>query len=270
MSGNMSGNTHNASTPSQPAGVAVTPGSRLYETERAVAEYLEFHYGPTALGVANFPAAAIAEVAGRLRGTDRGLDVGCAVGRASFELARLVGRVDAIDFSASFIDACRRVQSEPVVDYEVVIEGSLTEPRRIDLASLGLAEVRQRVHFAEGDACRLDPSLSGYDVVFAGNLIDRLYDPAAFLEGLGGRLQPGGLLVITSPYTWLADYTPPDRWLGGRVVDGRPRRTLEGIGLCLGDRFDLEARCDLPFVIRETARKHQHTFAEVSCWRKAD
>ena len=99
----------------------------------------------------------------------------------------------------------------------------------------------------------------------AGNLIDRLYEPAAFLREIVSRMVPGGLLVITSPYTWLEDYTPVDRWLGGRPDGGK---TLDGMRQVLADSCDLVGCEDIPFVIRETARKHQHTVAEASFWRK--
>jgi putative 4-mercaptohistidine N1-methyltranferase len=120
----------------------------------------------------------------------------------------------------------------------------------------------------QGDACNLKAIYTGYDVVFAGNLIDRLYDPAVFLGEIATRVVPEGLLVITSPYTWLEEYTPKEKWLGGRREHGEPLTTFAGLERCLADRFILLARSDIPFVIRETARKHQHTIAEMTVWRK--
>ena len=104
--------------------------------------------------------------------------------------------------------------------------------------------------------------------MFAGNLIDRLYDPALFLREIAGRILPGGLLVITSPYTWLEEYTPKDKWLGGRREHGEPLGTFEGLSRCLSAGFTFVDRSDIPFVIRETARKHQHTIAEMTVWRR--
>jgi hypothetical protein len=74
--------------------------------------------------------------------------------------------------------------------------------------------------------------------------------------------------VITSPYTWLEDYTPKAKWIGGRREHGEPLSTLEGLARSLGPRFSLQHREDIPFVIRETARKHQHTVAEMTVWRR--
>ena len=153
--------------------------------------------------------------------------------------------------------------------YEVPLEGELTVGRALALEKLGLMDAGSRVSFMQGDACNLKPIYTGYDVVFAGNLIDRLYDPALFLADIAPRVLPGGLLVITSPYTWLEDYTQKSKWLGGRREHGKPLTTFDGLSRSLAGRFTLVARTDIPFVIRETARKHQHTIAELTVWRKA-
>ena len=249
---------------------AITEGSKIYETDQSVTQYLEFHYGPEALGVRNFPVACIDRAMQHSAGhnRERCLDIGCSVGRSSFELAQYFAHVDAIDFSARFIQAGVRLQQGEQVLYEIQTEGDLTTSRAISLQSLGLDQVGNRVGFMQGDACNLKPQYSDYDLVFAGNLIDRLYDPTLFLRGISSRLLPGGHLVITSPYTWLEEYTQKSHWLGGRREHGEPLTTFEGLERLLSETFTLVAREDLPFVIRETARKHQHTIAEMTVWRK--
>jgi hypothetical protein len=44
---------------------------------------------------------------------------------------------------------------------------------------------RERIKFEVGNACELDKSLGKFNLIFGGNLIDRLYDPAAFLLQIG-------------------------------------------------------------------------------------
>jgi 5-histidylcysteine sulfoxide synthase/putative 4-mercaptohistidine N1-methyltranferase len=262
---------------------AVTTGSRLYETDQLVTQYLEFHYFdaatggrettsglPTVLGVPNFPRACVAAAMPHVPADRRGrcLDIGCSVGRSAFEFARHFAHVDAIDFSARFIQSGVRLQQGDELHYEIPTEGDLTVPRAISLAGLGLGDAGSRVLFMQGDACNLKAIYTGYDLVFAGNLIDRLYDPALFLREVAGRILPAGLLVITSPYTWLEEYTPKDKWLGGRREHGEPLTSFAGLERCLASGFSLVARSDIPFVIRETARKHQHTIAEMTVWRR--
>ena len=145
----------------------------------------------------------------------------------------------------------------------------LERHRRVDLGALGLAERRHKVEFRQGDAHNLKPVFTGYDLILAANLLDRLYDPARWLAGVHERLNPGGLLVITSPYTWLEEFTPRDKWLGGMKIDGENVTTLDGLHAALDGRFQPvgEPR-DVPFVIRETARKFQHTVAQMTVWQR--
>ncbi|MBL3278667.1 methyltransferase domain-containing protein, partial [Klebsiella pneumoniae] len=76
-----------------------------YESDRQLSEYAEFHYGDEYFGVPNFPKA-LADIAIEAMGgrpARRALDLGCATGRASFELARHFDHVTGVDFSARFI-----------------------------------------------------------------------------------------------------------------------------------------------------------------------
>ena len=249
---------------------SVTEGSKLYETDVLVTQYLDFHYGPEALGVPNFPRACAVEVLPLLPADRRRrcLDIGCSVGRSALEFARAFEHVDAIDFSARFIQSGVRLQEGGEIHYEVPTEGELTVARSVALEKLGLGSLRTQVAFMQGDACNLKSLYTGYDLVFAGNLVDRLYDPAMFLDAIGDRVLPGGLLVITSPYTWLEEYTPKSKWLGGRREHGEALTTFAGIARALDGGFDLVHRTDVPFVIRETARKHQHSIADLTVWRR--
>ena len=254
----------------EPGNEAVTEGSRLYETDQLVTQYLEFHYGESAFGVPNFPRACVEQTMPHVAPDRRGrcLDIGCSVGRSALEFARFFAHVDGIDFSARFIQSGVRLQQGDEVLYEVPTEGELTVSRSISLDRLGLEQTAGRVQFMQGDACNLKEIYTGYDLVFAGNLIDRLYEPQLFLDAIAGRLLPGGLLVITSPYTWLEEYTPKAKWLGGIREAGEPLSTFAGLVRSLEPSFDLVHRADIPFVIRETARKHQHTIAEMTVWRR--
>ena len=249
---------------------AVAPNV-YYESDRQLAEYAEFHYGDECLGVANFPCALarIAIAAMDRRPARRALDLGCATGRASFELARHFAHVTGVDFSARFINAGVQLRDTGELRYIRTEEGELVSYQTRTLAALDLAAVAGRVDFVQGDACNLKSVLTGYDLILAANLIDRLYDPRAFLDHIHERLLPGGVLMLSSPYTWLEEHTPRERWLGGFKQDGETRTTLDALKEILAPHFRmLGAPRDVPFVIRETRRKHQHTLAEVTLWER--
>ncbi len=255
------------------------PKVNIYESDQSVSQYIEFHYGESHFDVPNFPVACIEaitqyrQLADGKPGHKRALDLGCATGRSSFELARHFDHVDALDFSARLIEAPSHLQKTGAQRYVISNEGELVSYKEIRLSDFeGYEEIKDKVDFMQGDACNLAAKYDDYDLVFAGNLIDRLYDPALFLTQIKKRIRPGGLLVLTSPYTWLEEFTPRDKWLGGFKADtGENFTTLEGIKEALAPEFEMIGTPrDIPFTIRETARKFQRTNAEMSVWQKEE
>ena len=257
--------------------VSDTPPPRpasAYETDTLVAQYCEFHYGDEAFGVPNFPKA-LAELAVEAHGRhgngrfERALDMGCATGRATFELARSFDRVTGIDYSARFIQIGARLAETGLLRYAIPDEGELSSYHERRLEALGLAATAGRVEFWQADACNLKEIFTGFDLILAANLIDRLYSPRLFLGEMANRLNAGGLLVLASPYTWLEEHTKRSEWIGGFKKDGESYTTLDGLKDLLLPRFELvQGPQAVPFVIRETRRKHQHTLSEVTVWRR--
>jgi 5-histidylcysteine sulfoxide synthase/putative 4-mercaptohistidine N1-methyltranferase len=247
------------------------PEVPVYESDAAISQYCDFHYGPGHFGVGNFPAAvaelAVQAMAGRpLR---RALDIGCAVGRSSFALARHCPEVTGLDFSARFIQVGVHLREQGSFSYTLVEEGELLSYHTARLADLDLAATAGRVQFFQADACNLKPLYRDYDLVVAANLIDRLYQPRKFLQEIPKRIVSGGILVLTSPYTWLAEHTPREEWLGGFKRNGENFTTLDALRELLAPHFRLlQEPLDQPFVIRETARKYQHSLAQVTLWER--
>ena len=242
----------------------------FYESDRAVAEYLLFHYGegefavpPGAEETLSFPARCAAFF-GPLPEGARALDLGCAVGRSTFELALRADGVLGIDYSARFIEAAETLRLRGEIAVDVADEGELT--RRVVLRRPAVHP--DRVAFRRGDALALPDFPEPFDAVLAANLIDRLADPAKFLARLPALVKPGGQLVLTSPYTWLEEFTPRDKWLGGFLRDGVPVRTRQTLEKTLSPDFELVLAADLPFLLREHARKHQWSIAEATLWRR--
>ena len=245
--------------------------SSHYETDKLMSEYAEFHYGDSYFDVPNFPAALakLAIAAMGNRPAHKALDLGCASGRATFELARHFDHVTGVDFSARFINQGVQLIQQGLLRYTLTDEGDLVFYKERSLAGLGLENVKNKVEFFQGDACNLKSILTGYDLILAANLIDRLYDPTKFLANVHERINLGGLLLIASPYTWLEEHTKKEAWIGGYKRDGESFTTLDGLKMILGNHFKLiQGPQTVPFVIRETRRKFQHTLSEVTIWEK--
>jgi 5-histidylcysteine sulfoxide synthase/putative 4-mercaptohistidine N1-methyltranferase len=251
--------------------VEVALPKTYYESNQLLSEYAEFHFGETWHGVENFPKALadIALEAIKGKPTRRALDLGCACGRASFELARQFDEVDGIDFSVNFTRLAAKMAQQGEVRYARVEEGELVSYHTRTLQELGLEAYASRVGFHQGDACNLEPQFTSYDLVLAANLIDRLYQPSLFLADMAQRVNDGGLLIIASPYTWLEEHTPKEEWIGGYKKDGENYSTLDGLKDQLSSHFRLVGKPrKVPFVIRETQHKFQHTLSELTVWER--
>ena len=213
-------------------------------------------------GVTNFPSACARLLLSQATNKpQRALDLGCAVGRSTFELARKVPHVVGIDYSRSFIRAAQQLQKKGKLPFNLLEEGKRS---RRSLALAPAKNLRQRVSFLSGDALRLPKNLGTFDLLLAANLIDRLPHPERFLSHvLPSLVNSGGKVLLTSPYTWKTEYTPSTRWLAHPSADSFS--TLQKL---LRPSFRLTHRSDLPFLLRETRRKFQYTFADATIWQR--
>jgi len=256
--------------------------SQVYEDPQILNEYLLLHYGaaeeqmPYAFGprdAVEFPARCARWLLDAAREydvpTDRALEVGCAVGRASFELAREYREVLGVDLSRAFIDAADTLRRQGELPYFRKDEGQLGAMRN---AMVDPAIDRNRVSFRQADACSLPAELTDFDAVLLANLLCRLPSPRALLGRLGGPrglVKPGGLLAIFSPYSWLEPFTPPEAWLGGYERDGKAIGSAAALGEFLRtEGFERLREADEPLIIREHARKYQYIVTHAMLWRR--
>lgn len=242
----------------------------VYETDESISQYCEFHYGAENFGVKNFPKNSVDVLKPYLKNINKSkaLDLGCSVGRSTFELANIFDDVLGIDFSANFINVGIKLKKYEALTFKVATEGALFDEKTVSLKEMELEDNKNNVTFMQGDACNLKELYTGYDLIFCSNLIDRLYYPQKFLDDIPYRVNKEGLLVLLSPYTWLEDYTPKANWLGGYLEDNKEVRTLDTLKSNLEGEFELIDTLDVPFVIKETNRKYQHTISQMSIWKR--
>lgn len=245
---------------------------RTYESEPLLGQYLSLHFGTAKELLAGLQPAVEADVVLLASALDfprrcgeamvafgekvqspfgRALDLGCAVGRSTFEMARRWRHVIGVDISASFIAAAQAMQAERHMEYTCKIEGDVQQSM---LATLGSNVDTSRVEFLVGDACALPAGVGEVDAVLAANLLCRVPDPAACLCEISRVLAPGGLLMLTSPFTWLEEYTARECWVGGRNPELRSASELKR---ALEREFEVVAEDQMLMAIRETARKFQ-------------
>jgi len=260
---------------------------RVYETDKAVQEYLLFHFGadrdilPYGSDIAPTSALHFAErtadramelwfrEAGAGAPAPRAFDVGCAVGGSAFALSAQCASVLGLDFSHRFVETAEQLRRGASLPYRFTVEGDITA----SATATAPAEAKcSRIRFVQGDACNLPSAedLGGpFHIVHAANLLCRLPDPMRFLSRLPALTTADALVVFISPFSWLPQYTPKDKWLGGTVSAGsavHSRDTLVSVMADLG--FKLVHEEDTPFLIREHARKFQWGCSRLTAFKR--
>ena len=97
---------------------------------------------------------------------DRALDIGCAVGRASFELASHFGEVIGIDYSQQFVNTCNKLKELGRLDYEMLVEGKLTS-KHVAVVPEGLVSLNDTFHIL----------LTGFRLLNQGSLLSGAQEP---------------------------------------------------------------------------------------------
>lgn len=264
----------------QDIGMALKKGDK-YDLDTVVDQYLLFHFGSDAdqrdeaiansVGhptVGNLIQRTVELVNEYTTGNSSVLDLGCAVGRQSFELARDFDKVIGLDYSDAFIDVCNAIKDQGALTYtrrDTGRHGKKLEARVPDDVDAS------RVLFIQGDASRLraaeELAANGpFDALLLSNLLCRLSSPKDCLQQFTSSdryIKSGGILVIASPNTWIDEFTDPDEFLDGADSEA----TLAAIGEHLPGFTRLHAE-DLPFMIREHRRKYEYIVSQVSVWRK--
>lgn len=117
-----------------------------------------------------------------------------------------------------------------------------------------------------------------FDVIVASNLLCRVPSPRKFLQSAVTLLNPGGSLVLISPYSWLEEYTPVNEWVGATVNADTKEEQESSQQLELffnqqnsvdgASQMNLVHKEDIPFLIREHERKYQFGVSDCTIWRK--
>lgn len=279
-----------------PATSAAPADSDVYETQALLDQYLGLHYPASSEGAGSAPplighsmapehalrfpqrmARLLASLAAPgSPGPRRALDVGCAVGGSSFELAASgFDEVVGVDYSHAFVGAARRMQRGEEVPFRVALEGDLQEEVFAQHEAHVDEAARGRVSFRQGDACRLleeAEALGGaFDAALLANLLCRLPEPLACLDALALLVKPGGTALVVTPFSWLEQFTPRSKWLGGFVdpVTGQPQRSKDALLREMGRRgFEKVHEEQVPLLIREHQRKYQYIVSEATAWRR--
>ena len=212
--------------------------------------------------------------------------------------------MDAFDFSESFVKAAKRMQDRDDVTFRVPIEAEVYREVRAVHGDGITDDLLTKVNFFPGDAQMIgemnaEGKLGTYDGIVMSNLLCRLPDPSACINALPCIVNKGGVVVMVTPFSWLLEFTPKSKWLGGfnDPVSKEPIYSKDVLSVSarltkcvqLTITFDLFAnpqQCpqemmedrgfekiheeQMPLVIREHQRKYQYIVSEATGWRKKE
>lgn len=275
-----------SATPTSNVRSTAASGSMVYESERAVHEYLLLHFGeskdlmPYPFGpqeALHFPQRC-AQLCmnqyiannGNENKTVRALDVGCAVGGATFEMSKMFHKVVGIDFSHHFINAANTIKeldNNEKIPFQIMRTGELMQ--QCHTLPFDPSIHKHNCEFYQGDACNLDPKLGTFDVILASNLLCRLPYPRKFIMDVDKFLNKNGILVLISPYSWLEEYTSKSQWFGG--IEDEKRESFDVLHEFIKENhhnLHLVHRENMSFLIREHSRKFQYGVSDAIVYKK--
>lgn len=185
------------------------------------------------------------------------LDLGCSVGRTTFELAaRTRELVLGIDLNLGMLRLARRVARTGRVAHPLRRGGIVYTRREFDVELAG----RDNVEFWACDVMALPLEDRRFGGVLSLNVLDCVGSPLLHLMEIGRVLQAGAEAVIATPYDWSVNATPLEAWIGGHSqrTEHQGSSVLEMRRL-LSERAPLEASPGMTLV-REVEEFPWHVY----------
>lgn len=140
------------------------------------------------------------------------VDLGCSVGRTTFELAkRSEGLVLGVDLNFGMLKVARRVMEQGKVVYPLRRGGLVYERRSFPVHFENL----NHVDFWVCDAAALPFGRENFSGAASFNVLDCLWSPYEHLREISRVLHPRAKALLSTPFDWSASATPVEAWLGG-------------------------------------------------------
>jgi len=252
------------------------PSSNYYEAPRWVNIFTATHYDTVPAGaddatdigrlLAGQPSVfdVIVDMLGQYlpAKVEKALDVGTNVGGMAFRVAQFAGTVLGLDTAFNCVLTARRVQTgfpKPLVSYNRYLDGHQHDCREI-------GPFPNNTEFMVASASPL-PVNDSFDLITVLNVIDCVPDPEVFLTSLYSSLNPGGFMLVTSPYSWGSDDVPVDRWIGGTSEQSSAAAL---IAFFKDLKLEIIAERDsVPWVLREHKRWYRVFYNHCVLVRKA-
>jgi SAM-dependent methyltransferase len=179
-------------------------------------------------------------------GTGLCLDVGCSVGRYTFECSRS-GFAVGIDVNFNQLKLAAEFQRTGQITFSRKRRPLLSENKKSSFIP------SNNVLFLQADIHNPPFEMDSFDFISGLNLLDSVRYPLVALGQMDAMLKPGGTLFLSSPYTWSSDVGT--EWL--ETEDVEPHRfvkellTGERLPECHFDYRIITEKANIPWRLRK-------------------
>lgn len=138
------------------------------------------------------------------------VDVGCALGRLTGEMAKVGARIAlGLDFSPAMAWRANEIMTTPVTEnIALALPETRLKTNPGTLAGWGL----ENCVFAAADAQRLPLQARSVDVMVCSNLLHRVPDPQQVLSEIERATRQGSVVLISNSYDWSEEFSEPKHW----------------------------------------------------------
>jgi SAM-dependent methyltransferase len=197
------------------------PGSALDSYRQHLSTYTFDHYGdldpaepkdsPVLPGsVLELLKRGFSHIDERVEGP--AIDLGCAVGRTSFELAKSVDDlILGVDLNFAMLRTAAAILHQGRVTYPRRRVGIVFDKREFPV----VLEGSSKVDFWACDGTSLPFADESFSLAASLNVLDCVQSPYDHLKEVGRILKPNGGAIVSAPYDWNVNATPVEAWLGG-------------------------------------------------------
>lgn len=191
------------------------------------------------------------------------LDIGCSVGRLSFELSKTHSHVIGIDTSISFIEQARHLLDRKKLEFDLIIEGHITEKRKCDFDP---AYNYNHVDFIVADALALPFPGQSFSTVTSINLLEKVASPIQHLMDINRVLEEKkSMFVFSDPFSWDESVSDPATWISAGTNGNGHLRGVDSISMYFDGKDDvfqppleILKKGSVPWKIRKTENLWEH------------
>lgn len=145
------------------------------------------------------------------------IDLGCSVGRTSFELAQKTqGLVLGVDMNFSMLRLAQQALQKGEVKFPLRRIGIVYDEIKLNINFKNC----EHLDFWVCDALALPFNDASFQLATGFNLLDSVNSPHDLLLSIERILQTQGYMLLSTPYDWSPLATPLETWIGGHSQRG--------------------------------------------------